>query len=45
MTASGFGDGFYNLFWGLDESGNPVHLVALFINPGTLETAGKSDLS
>ena len=26
MAASGSGDGFYNLFWGLDESGNPVCL-------------------
>ncbi len=45
MAASGFGDGFYNLFWGLDESGNPVELAALFIDPGAMETVGESDLS
>lgn len=45
MAASGFGDGFYNLFWGLDESGNPAELLALFIDSGTMETVGESDLS
>lgn len=33
MFASGMGDGIYSGYWGLDEEGEPVCLVALFMNP------------
>lgn len=33
MFASGMGDGIYSGYWGLDEKGEPVCLVALFMNP------------
>lgn len=33
MFASGMGDGIYSGYWGLDECGEPVCLVALFMNP------------
>ena len=33
MFASGFGDGIYSGYWGLDEEGEIVCLVAIFMNP------------
>lgn len=33
MFASGFGDGIYSGYWGLDAKGKPVELVIPFINP------------
>lgn len=33
MFASGMGDGMYSGYWGLDEGGESVCLVALFMNP------------
>ena len=31
--ATGFGDGFYSVFWGYDEKDRPAELVTLFISP------------
>ncbi len=33
MAATGFGDGFYSVFWGYDEKDRPAELVTLFISP------------
>lgn len=33
MFASGLGDGFYPVIWGIDENGQPCELVILFMNP------------
>ncbi len=33
MFASGFGDGIYSGYWGLDAKGKPAELVIPFINP------------
>lgn len=37
MAASGFGDGFYSMFWGRDEKEEIVELVTVFINPELFE--------
>lgn len=36
MVATGFGDGFYSVFWGHDKNGFITELVTLFINPELL---------
>lgn len=33
MVSSGFGDGFYQCFWGYDESGEVCELVSPLVNP------------
>lgn len=33
MFASGFGDGFYEDFWGIDEEGELCELVTIFLDP------------
>ena len=37
MAASGFGDGFYGMFWGQDADGKIVELVTVFIDPDLYE--------
>lgn len=37
MTASGFGDGFYGMFWGQNAEGEIVELVTVFIDPDLYE--------
>lgn len=37
MAASGFGDGFYGMFWGQDTEGEIVELVTVFIDPDLYE--------
>lgn len=37
MVATGFGDGYYSVFWGRDEEGEITELVTLFIDPDLIE--------
>ncbi len=37
MVASGFGDGFYQCFWGYDESGQICELTVPMINPDLID--------
>lgn len=38
MAATGFGDGFYSVYWGLDEKDEVTELVTLFLDPQLFET-------
>lgn len=40
MISSGFGDGFYQCFWGYDESGEICELIAPLMDPDIFEGAG-----
>lgn len=33
MVATGFGDGIYQVFWGVDKNGKRCELVTLFVDP------------
>lgn len=44
MIASGFGDGFYQSFWGIDEAGDICELTVPLINPDLIEQANEEYL-
>lgn len=44
MNATGFGDGFYQIFWGIDKDGNICEVTVPLINADHLDKANKEYL-
>ena len=42
MIGSGFGDGFYQSYWGYDDSGEICELIVPMINPDIIEYSGNT---
>lgn len=40
MIASGFGDGFYQCFWGFDADGEICELIVPMVNPDLIDKLG-----